>query len=195
LVLRCWNPVDAPLLKVALDTSLEHLRPWLPWARHEPQPVEEKAQLLRRFRANFDRGRDFAYGIFTRDESKVLGGTGLHKRVGPGAFEIGYWIHVRHVGQGFATESTAALTRVAFEVCGVDRIEIHVEPGNPASAAIPRKLGFAEEARLRRRLAPHGDGAPPRDIVVFVLFADEFAASPMSRAAVAAFDALGEQVL
>jgi hypothetical protein len=30
LVLRCWQPTDAPLLKAAIDVNLEHLRPWMP---------------------------------------------------------------------------------------------------------------------------------------------------------------------
>ncbi len=38
LVLRCWNPTDAPLLKAAIDESLDELRPWMPWARNEPGP-------------------------------------------------------------------------------------------------------------------------------------------------------------
>ena len=41
LVLRCWDPRDAPLLKDAIDSSLDHLRPWMPWAREEPKPLEE----------------------------------------------------------------------------------------------------------------------------------------------------------
>ncbi len=83
LAIRCWEPRDAPLLKEALDTSLDHLRPWMPWAADEPKPVEEKAELLRMFRGRFDLGEDFVYGIFTRDETEVVGGTGLHTRVGP----------------------------------------------------------------------------------------------------------------
>ena len=31
LVLRCYDPEDAPLLKDAVDRSLDHLRPWMPW--------------------------------------------------------------------------------------------------------------------------------------------------------------------
>ena len=81
-VLRCWEPRDAPLLKDAVDSSLEHLRAWMPWAHDEPQTLDEKAELLRIFRGNFDLGQDFVYGIFSADESKVLGGTGLHTRVG-----------------------------------------------------------------------------------------------------------------
>ncbi|TLN26019.1 N-acetyltransferase, partial [bacterium] len=32
LVIRCWNPEDAPLLKEALADSVEHLKPFMPWA-------------------------------------------------------------------------------------------------------------------------------------------------------------------
>jgi RimJ/RimL family protein N-acetyltransferase len=191
LVVRCWDPRDAPLLKDALDSSLEHLRPWLAWANDEPQPVEQKAALLRRFRGRFDLGEDFVYGILSRDESEVVGGTGLHARVGDKAFEIGYWIRASRVGEGLATEATGALTRSAFELCDVDRIEIRVEPGNEASRAIPLKLGFVEEATLRRRI----HDPEPHDLVIFTLFRDDFASSPAAAAAVEAYDAAGTRVL
>ena len=190
LTIRCWEPPDAPLLKEALDTSLEHLRPWMPWAAEEPKPVEEKAELLRTFRGRFDLGEDFVYGIFARDESEVVGGSGLHTRVGDGALEIGYWIRASHTRRGLATETTAALTRVAFTVCGVERVELHVDPANVASLGVPRALGFVEEGRLRRRL-PGGDGEPLRDMVVFTLFADELDATPAAGIALEAYDALG----
>jgi RimJ/RimL family protein N-acetyltransferase len=194
LVLRCWDPLDAPRLKDAVDSSLEHLRPWMPWAAHEPQPLEQKVRLLRRFRADFDLGEDFVYGIFTGDESEVVGGSGLHARVGDDAFEIGYWIRADQVGQGFATETAAALTRVGLEACGAERIEIRLDPANERSSAVPRKLGFREEATLRRRLP--AAGAPAlRDVTIFSLFRDELARTPAAAVAVEAFDALGARVL
>ena len=194
VVVRCWEPNDAPLLKEAVDSSLVELRPWLPWALNEPQTVEEKVQLLRRFRAQFDLGEDFVYGLFSRDESEVVGGSGFHRRVGEGAFEIGYWIRSSRAGQGLATEATAALTRIGFEVCEVDRIEIHCEPENERSLRIPRKLGYAEEARLRRRLYP-APGGEPRDVVVFSLFRDTYGGTPAASAELEAFDAVGARVL
>lgn len=193
LVLRCWNPRDAPLLKDAVDSSLENLRAWMPWAHEEPTSVEEKAELLRRFRGRFDLGQDFVYGIFDADETEVVGGTGLHPRVGDDALEIGYWIRDSRVGNGYATEAAAALTRVAFEVCGVERMEIRVDPENVASLAVPRRLAYAEEATLRRRL-PGADGAAA-DVTVFSLFAEELAESPSAGVPVRAFDGLGRQVL
>jgi len=193
LVVRCWEPRDAPLLKNALDESLDHLRPWMPWAADEPKPLEDKAELLRQFRGRFDLGEDFVFGILDRGESEVIGGTGLHTRVGPGAVEIGYWIRASRVGQGYAREATAALTRVAFRVCGVDRVEIRIDPANAASLRIPRRLGFREEATLRRRL-PDATGAPSRDAVVFTLFADELGSSPAGGVELEAFDVLGRVV-
>lgn len=194
LLVRCWDPRDAPLLKEAIDTSLEHLRPWMPWAHNEPQPLPEKARLLRRFRGQFDLGQNFIFGIFSSDESEVVGGTGLHPRVGDDAFEIGYWIRSSRIREGLATEATAALTRVAFVVCGVERIEIHVDPANAASLAVPRRLGFREEATLRRRL-PARDGEPRRDETVFTLFRDDPAAATLESAPLEAYGCMGERVL
>ena len=85
------------------------------------------------------------------------------------------------------------MTKLAFAVCGVDRVEIRVDPANEASLRVPLALGFREEATLRRRL-PAGEGRPPRDAVVFSLFADELQGTPIARAAVEAFDALGRPV-
>ncbi len=192
--MRCWEPSDAPALKEAIDSSLDELRPWMPWALNEPQTLEEKVELLRRFRGQFDLGEDFVYGLFSRDQSEVVGGSGFHRRVGEGAFEIGYWIRSSRAGEGLATEVTAALTRIGFEVCEVDRIEIHCEPENERSIRIPRKLGYGEEALLRRRLyaAPGGE---PRDAIVFSLFRDTYPGTPAASAELEAYDALGSRLL
>jgi RimJ/RimL family protein N-acetyltransferase len=191
LVMRCWEPRDAPLLKDAVDTSIDHLLPWMPWAAAEPQSLAEKVELLRQFRGRFDLGTDFIYGMFTPDESEAVGGTGLHTRVAPDAFEIGYWVRASWAGQGIGTESTSALTRVAFELTDIDRIEIRCDPANERSRAIPRKLGYTEEATLRRRL----HYPEPRDVVVYTLFREDFAGSPSANATVEAYDAGGTRVL
>jgi RimJ/RimL family protein N-acetyltransferase len=192
LVIRCYEPQDAPLLKDAIDSSLEHLRPWMPWAESEPQTLEEKTDLLRSFRAQFDSGDNFVLGVFSADESRVIGGSGLHPRLEPGGLEIGYFVRADATRQGYITESTAALTRVGFEICQADRIEIRIEPGNEASFGVPRKLGFLEEATLRRRL-PGREGGPLRDVTIFTMFREDF--DPSIAPALRAFDALGRQVV
>jgi RimJ/RimL family protein N-acetyltransferase len=195
LVIRCWHPRDAPLLREAIDSSLEELRPWMPWAREEPKPLPDTVHQLRRFRGAFDLGQDYFYGVLSADESQVVGGTGLHTRVGADAFEIGYWIRTGWTGAGLATEVAAALTRVAFALCGADRLEIHVDPANTPSCRIPQKLGYTQEATLRRRLSPMRTGEPRRDEAVFSLLAAEFASSPLADFPVEAYDSTDARLL
>ena len=194
LVLRCWNPVDAPLLKDAVDRSLEHLRPWMPWTPDESEPVADVVERLRAFRADYDRDQNWIMGVFSPDEAGVLGGTGLHpSREGDEGREIGYWIAADAVGRGYATELTAVLTRVGFELLGLERIVIRVDPANDRSNRVPPKVGYTQEALLRRRL-PQKRGSGLRDMNIWTMFRDELAASPAMAYAYAAFDATGAPV-
>jgi RimJ/RimL family protein N-acetyltransferase len=192
-VIRCYEPEDAALMKAAVDSSIEHLLPWMPWARFEPQSVEDKVQLLRTFRGQFDLDQNYIYGIFSADETEQLGGSGFHKRANQGSLEIGYWVAASAIGQGIATEVTAVQTRAGFELAGLDRIDIQVEPTNDRSLAIPRKLGFTEEGRLRRRLESRED-EQLRDSVIFSMLREELESSPCMKYDYAAFDVNGERL-
>ncbi len=192
LVIRCYEPRDAPLMKDAIDSSLEHLRPWMPWAENEPQTLEEKVDLIKTFRSAFDAGENFVMGIFSADETELIGGSGVHPRNEPGGLEIGYFVRASRARQGYITESTAALTRVGFEVCGADRMEIRIDPENEASIGVPRKLGYIEEATLRRRL-PGKAGGPLRDVTLFAMFREDF--DPSIASGIRAYDATGARVL
>jgi RimJ/RimL family protein N-acetyltransferase len=193
LVLRCWQPLDAPLLKAAIDANLEHLRPWLLWAQHEPESLQAKIELLRQCRGEFDLGHDFTYGLFNQEETQVLGSSGLHTRAGAGAREIGYWIHQDHINQGLATEAAGALTKVAFAIDHVARVEIHCDPNNVRSFAVPRKLGFGHEATLRQRTSTP-DGRP-RDTMIWTLLAGEYPESVAAATEMEAFDVMGRRLL
>jgi RimJ/RimL family protein N-acetyltransferase len=193
LILRCWTPTDAPHLKEAIDDSLEHIRPWLPWAAAEPSPLEDKVKRIRRWRAYFDNDEDFIYGVFSRDETRVLGGCGLHTRSGEGSREIGYWIRASHARQGLATEVSAALTRVGFEIDKVGRIEIHCDPANVASAGVPKKLGYTHEATLRADMArPDGTFRPT---MIWTMLASELAQSIAATMPIEAHDCTGALLL
>lgn len=193
LLIRCWHPQDAPLLQTAITQSLDHLRPWMPWAHNEPEDLQAKIDRLRHFRGLFDLGQDFIYGIFNTDETQVVGGTGLHTRAGEGAREIGYWIHSDYLNQGLATETAAALTVVAFEIDQVQRVEIHCAPTNVRSAAIPRKLGFTHEGTLRQRVLFLEE--EPLDSMIWSLLRSEYANSPAAQYKLVAYDAIGRTIL
>lgn len=191
LVVRCYHPSDARMLADSVRESIEHLKPWMPWAHDEPRPIEEILKGVRRFRGRFDLNEDFVYGIFNPQETKLLGGTGLHTRLGEREFEIGYWIHKDYTNKGLVTESTAALVKVAFEIAHVHRVEIHCDPANLASASIPRKLGFTHEGTLRAK-TPFLDRWS--DSMIWGLLEDEYPDSPSARIQVKVFDANGNML-
>ena len=162
------------------------------WADHEPEALEAKANRLQKNRDDFLSDIDYVYGIFNRDESELIGGTGLHTRRGPDTLEIGYWISAEQVKQGFATEAAAALTKVAFEVSRVPRVEVRCDPNNVASSRVPMKLGFTHEQTLENDDTT--GGGQPRDTMVWAMTSEDYSGSDPSKTKINAFDAVGDSI-
>lgn len=173
LLLRRWQVADAPALKAALDRSVAHLQPWIPWTVAEPAPLPDIEARIERFAADFDAGREWLYGIFLPDEGELLGGIGLYPRAESGRVpyeladrvEIGYWLRPDVTGRGYATEATRALLGAAVLLRGVTCVEIRCDPRNERSAAVPRRLGFAHTHTLT---GPSGaEGGEPVETMVW----------------------------
>ncbi len=123
-----------------MGDSLEHLRPWMPWIVAEPLPLDERREMLRRWSRQTAAEEDHMFGMFLDDV--VVGGCGLHNRIGPGVREIGYWVRRGYTRRGFASAAAGALTTHAFSIEGIGRVEIHHDKANMASAGVPRRLGY-----------------------------------------------------
>lgn len=150
-VLCAWSAEHADALRTALAASDAHLRAWTPWVIDGRVPGLSIEERLTRHAVEFRNGTEWVYGLFTPDFRNVLGGCGLYARVGPGAVELGYWLAEGCTGRGLATRAAAALTRLAFQSHDVERVEIHCDPRNEASAAVPRRLAY----RRTDLSAPH----------------------------------------
>ena len=200
LVARCLAPAEAPAMRRAIDENDQHLRPWIPFMSEEPRTLRETAEWLRQQRAEFDQDFAYRYGLFSKEDPEALAGTVcLFKRVGPRGREIGYWIHKDHGGQGFASEASMMMVRLAFEVDDptdteiVDRVEIHCNPENGASWGVAKKLGFIHEATLRdRHIDTEGDVT---DTMIWTLFRPDYPDSPSASLSMRAYDVLGESLL
>ncbi len=147
LVLRRYEATDADEMSRVVTASKDYLAPWLPWARDEPITPEQRADLLEMFMREFDERIEFVLGIFLRDTGDYVGSTGFHTRLGPGILEIGYWIAADRQRNGYVTEATVALTQVALDFCGAERVEIHHLPRNLLSRAVPERAGYTYERR------------------------------------------------
>jgi ribosomal-protein-serine acetyltransferase len=133
ILCRPYTVDDAPALHEAILASLEHLRPWMPWVALEPLTLEQRTAWIAD-------GGD-AVGIFHGEI--VVGGTGLHDRLGdPAGREIGYWVRDGWTARGIATAAARQMVDLAFSMDGVTYVEIHHDKANAASRRVPEKLGF-----------------------------------------------------
>jgi ribosomal-protein-serine acetyltransferase len=141
LVLRPWEEDDAAALGRAITESLDHLRPWMPWAALEPQTDAARRGWIREVRRLRAAGGDRVYGMWLGDD--VVGGCGLHDRIDATAMEIGYWVHVGYTRRGLAKEAVRQLCAEAFTLPGIEHVEIHHDRANVASGAVAAAAGFS----------------------------------------------------
>jgi ribosomal-protein-alanine N-acetyltransferase len=86
------------------------------------------------------------YGIYLVEADGVAIGTcGLVCRDGFAAPDLGYAFLAAHCGQGFGREAAEAVLRYGGDFLGLKTIIAFTKPGNLASAALLRRLGFVEE--------------------------------------------------
>jgi RimJ/RimL family protein N-acetyltransferase len=140
LLIRRWLVSDADNLDQAIAASADHLRPWMRWMAEEPQTLEQRRALIRGWEDEWSKGGDAYLGIFI--DGSVAGSCGLHRRRGPNALEIGYWVQAAFLRRGLATVAAALLTDAALSVPEITHVEIHHDKANAASAGVPRRLGY-----------------------------------------------------
>ncbi|OSZ56790.1 GNAT family N-acetyltransferase [Streptomyces pharetrae CZA14] len=133
-----WRVTDLDALERAIGESVDHLLPWLPWAAGHSR--RQTADFLARSHDEWETGHAFGYAITSG--AALIGGCGLHRRIGAGGLDIGYWIHPHWTGRGLMTMAAAALVDQGFRLAGIDRVEIHHDVANPAGGAVARRLGF-----------------------------------------------------
>ncbi|MCU1371496.1 MAG: N-acetyltransferase [Ilumatobacteraceae bacterium] len=163
LVLRRWTEADAALVGDLVAANIEHLRPYMPWIEHEPLTIEARRALQRGWDEVWSAGGDVMLGVF--EDGVPVGSSGLHRRIGEGGLEIGYWVHVDHLGKGIARRASSGLTSLAFTVPGIDRVEIHHDLTNVRSRRIPEQLGFHLIGRSKEPRTPQAPADTGVDLV------------------------------
>ncbi len=188
LVIRCYKEADALLLKKSIDESLDHLKQWMPWAWNEPESLEQKTIRLQKFREQFELGEDYAMAVFNDYETELLGSSGFHTRIEETAREIGYWVNVNHIKKGIATEIVEAITKVAFEIEQLQRLEIRCDKNNLASVRVAERAGYnLKEILIGNAKDVYGND---RDTMVWEMTREKYFLNP-APLSLRAFDAAG----
>ncbi len=129
--------------------------------------------------ARWQTREDLMVGIWDRATGRYLGGSGLHRvDWAVPTFEIGCWLRTSAWGQGYVCEAVRVLCRFAFETLRASRVEICCDGRNERSVAVPRRLGFAEEARLRNQA--RDSSGDLRDTLIFALTPEDYAQAKAS---------------
>ena len=152
VLVRPYCESDAEALFEAINESRDHLRPWLPFA-DEHQTIDESRNWIIHTMAQWLLRNDLNLSIWDLSTGRYLGDAGLHPHDWEiGFFEIGYWLRASAEGFGFVTEAVQLLTNYALDSLQANRLEIRCDELNVRSAAVPKRLGYVLEGRLRNQM-------------------------------------------
>ncbi|WP_409294119.1 GNAT family N-acetyltransferase [Peribacillus sp. SCS-26] len=148
LSLKVLEEKDAEKLFALTDRSRDYLKKWLPWLDFT-RNVEDSREFIRTGLQGFADNRSLTTAILYKEQ--MAGTAGFHH------FDwthrttsMGYWLGQEFQGKGIMTRVAGALTQYAFGELGLNRVEIRAAYGNRKSRAIPERLGFMEEGRIRQ---------------------------------------------
>jgi len=147
LLLRAFEPDDLEVVfEMRSDPEVARYTYWEPQTRDEARGALEKRI---GFRALRDEGDVLALAAALTTTRELVGDVILHWLSREHATgEIGFLVHPHHQGNGYATEMTRPLLRIAFEEVGLHRVIGRAEARNSASARVMEKLGMRREAHL-----------------------------------------------
>lgn len=98
------------------------------------------------------------YTSLKEDPDRIMGSVSL-TNIQRGAFmtcTIGYKIHENFCNQGYGKEAVSLVMKLAFEECGLHRIEAMVHPENEPSIRLLTSLGFKREGIAVSSAMLHG---------------------------------------
>ncbi len=106
-------------------------------------------QYLRRMKM----GKLLGFFVFTR-EGEFVGVINMNNiRLDPfSSASLGYYADEKMTGKGYMKEAIRMVLSHAFHKIGLNRIEVNIQPGNDASIALVKALGFTKEGFSRKYL-------------------------------------------
>jgi ribosomal-protein-serine acetyltransferase len=104
-------------------------------------------------------------------DGRIVGTMGARPDQLRGDAELGYWIDEGHEGRGLVSRACSALIEHLFSTDECHRVTILAAPDNPRSRAIPERLGFTREGRMREA---GWSGRGYHDLIVYGLLEQEW---------------------
>ncbi|MBI4637161.1 MAG: GNAT family N-acetyltransferase [Candidatus Rokubacteria bacterium] len=170
ILIRRYQPEDAPRVFEAASESIEQIFPWMPWC-HPAYSLDESRAWIQHCEAAWATGAEYNFAVVDH-ATRFLGGCGLNQlRPEHRVANLGYWIRTSATGKGVATAAVRGLTEFAFRETNLVRLEIVVALGNLASHRVAEKVGAIREGIAHDRLHVHGKS---HDAIVYALLRSRY---------------------
>jgi ribosomal-protein-serine acetyltransferase len=132
-----------------VDSNRTHLREWLPFV-DDYRSVGAATQFITRNREENSGTTSLVTGIWA---GEILAGVVTFDYIdwSNRAALIGFWLGKSLQGRGMMTRACSALIDLAFNVLGLNRVEISCAFENMRCRLVPERLGFTQEGVSRQR--------------------------------------------
>jgi ribosomal-protein-serine acetyltransferase len=152
-----------------IDANRESIGKWLAFPAFTTE-VHHSETFIKKSLNRFASSNGFWAGIWYK--GKLAGSIGyLFIDRGNHKTEIGYWLGKEFEGYGLATKACNLFIQHAFTDLQLNKVEISMASKNSKSKAIPERLGFKEEARIRNYEFLHGEYL---DRIIYGLLKEEW---------------------
>jgi len=106
-----------------------------------PASKEEIVEITHRNLAHWRQGKDYIFTVCLASGISI-GRVGLHKEEVPDTWNIGFWIHPDHWGNGYASEAARAVLKFGIDSLCAKRILTAHATWNIRSQRVIEGLGF-----------------------------------------------------
>jgi ribosomal-protein-alanine N-acetyltransferase len=113
---------------------------------------------MERQAARLGTGAGYSWCVAHRETDEALGTAGLHlSPIAAGRATAGYAVAPRSRARAVASQALTALTRFAWSLPELHRIELYIEPWNVASQRTAERAGYEREGLLRSHQEINGE--------------------------------------
>lgn len=116
--------------------------------------IEETVDMIRRYHGWYSQKVLVRWGISLKDgDDKLLGTVGIQEfDDDANKVELGYELNKDYWGQGIMSEALLKILHYCFDTLEVQRVEAGTDGINERSHKLLNRLGFKQEACIRRRV-------------------------------------------
>jgi [ribosomal protein S5]-alanine N-acetyltransferase len=137
-LLRCPSVEDIP--QVFSATRYAGFNDGMQW--EAPVNIDELSESLADHLLGWEVGQIFTFTIADPASNQLIGRIGIRTTNRRDVWNLGFWTHPEHQGQGYMTESVRAMMAFGFDLLDAVQIEASYALWNKASKRVLEKVGM-----------------------------------------------------